>query len=254
MDAKPSTKEANIAVFAADTAENGGYRYTTNASLSSRLANARLSDVSLGMADVRGQSVLDIGCGDGTYTIELFDVGQPARLHAVEPAETAVAAARAKAGSRPIVFQCGSAYELPYAGSSFDWAWMRGVLHHLERPYEAINEALRVAQRLLVIEPNGYSPILKVLERFSRYHRAHDEKSFTAATLNNWVQGAGGCVKTAKFAGFVPFFCPDWMARLAKLLEPAVEATPVMRRLGCAVYIFAAERSSPQSAARKGAA
>jgi ubiquinone/menaquinone biosynthesis C-methylase UbiE len=254
MDARPTTGEANIAVFDADTAENGGYRYTTNASLSSRMANARLSDVSLGMADVRGQSVLDIGCGDGTYTIELFDLGQPAKLHALEPAETAVATARAKAGSRAITFQTGSAYELPYADGAFDWAWMRGVLHHLDRPDEAIAEALRVARQLMVIEPNGYSPILKLLERFSPYHRAHDEKSFTAATLQRWVQRAGGQVRVGKFAGLVPMFCPDWMAQLAKTLEPAVEATPLVRHLGCAVYIFAAGRISSPAARTKGAA
>jgi SAM-dependent methyltransferase len=237
--------EANIAVFAADTAENGGYRYTTNASLSSRLANARLSDVSLELADVRGRSVLDIGCGDGTYTIELFDQGRPSLLHGLEPADTAVAAARIKAGNRPIRFQVGSAYELPYPDASFNWAWMRGLLHHLDQPQAALAEALRVARRLLVIEPNGYSPILKLLEQFSAYHRAHDEKSFTAGTLRRWIQQEGGTIRAAKFAGLVPFFCPDWMARLAKTLEPLVEATPLVRAAGCAVWVFVAERNEP---------
>jgi hypothetical protein len=37
-------------------------------------------------------------------------------------------------------------------------------------------------------------------------------------------------------------FCPDWLARSAKCLEPIVERTPVLNALGCAIYVFVAER------------
>jgi SAM-dependent methyltransferase len=237
--------EANIAVFDGDAVVNGGYRYTTNAPLSSRMANGRMSDLTHALADFHGQSVLDIGCGDGAYTIELFDRGQPALLHALDPAPGAIDVAAAKAGARPIRFRVGSAYELPYSDDSFDWACFRGVLHHLDRPADALGEALRVARRLLVIEPSGYNPVLKLLERFSPYHVAHDEQSFMAATLRNWVRRHGGTVSRATFGGLVPCFCPDWMARLTKAVEPLVEHTPLVRAVCCAVYVFVAERGSP---------
>ena len=41
--------------------------------------------------------------------------------------------------------------------------------------------------RCSLIEPNGYNPTLKLIERFSRYHREHGEKSYApgaAATLD----------------------------------------------------------------------
>jgi len=56
------------------------------------------------------------------------------------------------------------------------------------------------------------------------------------------VDEVGGKVRARRWAGFVPMFCPDWMARITKLVEPAVEALPVVRHLGSAVYVFRAER------------
>ncbi|MCX5828408.1 MAG: hypothetical protein NTV58_10480 [Deltaproteobacteria bacterium] len=47
-----------------------------------------------------------------------------------------------------------------------------------------------------------------------------------------------------KFAGFVPMFCPDRLARLMKTMEPAIEAIPVLNALACAVYVMAARRLS----------
>ncbi len=44
-----------------------------NSPLSSQIANKRLSDVTLENVDLQDKTVLDIGCGDGVYTIELFD-------------------------------------------------------------------------------------------------------------------------------------------------------------------------------------
>ena len=126
--------------------------------MSSRLANERMTAASLMLADFRGQRILDVGCGDGTYTVELHDRGRPRLLHGIDPAAAAIGAARQKAGSRAIEFRVGSAYDLPYGVDSFDIAHLRGVLHHLDRPVDALREALRVAKQIVVVEPNGYSP------------------------------------------------------------------------------------------------
>lgn len=228
--------------FAADAATNQGYIYTTNAGLSSRLANRRLTDSVLAMADFRGKRVLDIGCGDGTYTHELTELGGVGAIHGTDPAHEAVKVAKAKANSDAETFAVSSAYALPYRDDSFDVAILRGVLHHMGQPVDAMREGLRVAPALVVVEPNGYNPALKVLERCSKYHIEHGEKSYRPKTLDTWVNDVGGSVQVKRWAGFVPMFCPDWMARVTKLVEPAVEAVPVVRHLGCAVYVFRAVR------------
>lgn len=236
------TGKDDVDQFAADVAANQGYLYTTNARLSSRLANRRLTEAIFDVADFVGRRVVDIGCGDGTYTHELADLGQVGAIHGIDPAEEAVRVARSKAGPSGATFAVGSAYALPYGRDSFDVAVLRGVLHHMGRPVDALREALRVASTAVVVEPNGYNPALKVLERCSSYHVEHGEKSYAPRTLDRWVAGVAGTVEARRWAGFVPMFCPDWMARVTKLVEPVVEAVPVVRHVACAVYVFRADR------------
>jgi SAM-dependent methyltransferase len=137
-----------------------------------------------------------------------------------------------------------SAYELPYDANSFDIAYLRGVLHHMDQPQLAIREAVRVASTVVVIEPNGYNPVLKVLERYSPYHVEHHEKSYPPLQLDRWATAAGGTVTVRKWAGLVPMFCPDWMARPLKVIEPLVEVAPLLNLISCAVYVSVIEHKS----------
>jgi ubiquinone/menaquinone biosynthesis C-methylase UbiE len=228
--------------FNRDVVVNDGYLYSTQARLSSILANRRLTEAALGITDWHGKRVIDIGCGDGTYTVELFDAVQPIEIVGIDPAHEAISSAKRKAGTRAIHFQALSAYTLPYVGDRFDIAQLRGVLHHVDRPYELLREAMRVARLVVVIEPNGYNPILKLIERFSQYHVEHQERSYSPALLNQWVSWSGGVVRSRVYAGLVPMFCPDMIARMLKHIEFAFERIPIINALSCAVYVFAAER------------
>src|SRR5207249_180633 len=117
--------------------------YTTDSRLSSRLANRRLTEAALSVADFAGRRVIDVGCGDGTYTVELVQMGATA-VEGVDPAANAIRAARGRAGGLRVNFVEATAYALPYDADSFDLAYLRGVLHHLDRPADALREALRV--------------------------------------------------------------------------------------------------------------
>jgi ubiquinone/menaquinone biosynthesis C-methylase UbiE len=234
------SSDSSFDIFNADAEENAGYRYTTNASLSSRLANRRITDAALSVADFRDKRVLDIGCGDGTYSVELIDVGGAASVLGLEPAEQAVAVARSRIGDAPLSFEVGSAYAIPFPSRSFDIAYIRGVLHHVDRPVDVLREALRVAATVVVVEPNGYNMGLKVLERVSKYHRDHAEKSYAPRRLDRWIGELGGHVVKRQWTGFVPMFAPDWFARSAKRVEPVLERLPLLRAACCAQYVFAA--------------
>lgn len=241
---------AGFEPFNRDVAGNGGYLYTTRASASSILANRRLTDVALEVVRMGGQRVVDIGCGDGAYTVELFDRGKAAFISGFDPAEKAVSAAVGKIQGRNIFFGVHAADHLPVADDSFDIAHIRGVLHHMDKPIDALREALRIAPLLVIIEPNGYNPVLKILEKYSRYHLEHGEKSYPPHMLDQWVRQLGGTVAMRKWAGFVPFFCPNWLAVLLKWIEPVIEAIPVVRAICCAVYVQVVSR--PAAKARTG--
>lgn len=231
-----------VDAFDRDATHNRGYLYTTNARLSSELANRRLTDAALAAADFTGKRILDVGCGDGTYTIDLFEGGRPASMYGFDPAREAIAVARQKIAGRPVAFAAHDAYAVPLPDRSFDIAHLRGVLHHLDRPVDVLREAFRLAPVLIVLEPNGYNPVLKCIEKLSRYHREHGEKSYAPAALDRWVRELGGHVRARGFVGLVPFFCPDGLARVLKSIEPVLERTPGLKAAGCAVYVQVAER------------
>ena len=237
-----NNKKSVIDVFNRDIVTSAGYKYTTNAPLSSRMANLRNTEATLECVDFSGKRVIDIGCGDGTYTIELFDRGKPEYVYGADLANEAIKIAQQKKGNRKIFFEVQNVGSLSYASDSFDIAHIRGALHHVDKPVDVLREALRIAETVVVVEPNGYNPVLKLLEKFSKYHIEHKEKSYAPITLRHWISNIGGKVCARRFAGLVPFFCPDWLVKILKLIEPFVERIPLINALGCSVYIFVAKR------------
>jgi SAM-dependent methyltransferase len=233
----------SAAIFNRDIDTKGGYVYALDEKLSTRLATERWLQLVLGLTDLEGRSVTDIGCGDGTFTMRYWDRGKPRMMSALDPAVKAVVAGSAKSQGRPILFIAADGHRLPYADDAFDVAILQAILHHDSDPAATIREAFRVAREIIVLEPNGYSPILKVMERISAYHREHEERSYTAARLKRWVESAGGRVTRGRLGVAVPMFCPDWLARIFKFIEPPVEKIPLVNRMLCAVYVFHARRA-----------
>ena len=219
----------NISVFESDVRENSGYRYTTGASFSSSAANRRITEAALRLIPDDCGSVLDAGCGDGTYANEIKLARPGLELTGVDPAAAAVEAAR---GRYPdIRFFVGDILRpetLP--ARRFDLVILRGVLHHLADPAAAVRNCAGLADRLLIIEPNGNNPILKVIEKALRYHREHEEQSFTPRLLRLWCVRAGLEPQSLEFIGFVPFFFPTLPAKIIYFFQPFLEKLPLLGR------------------------
>jgi SAM-dependent methyltransferase len=237
-----SRRNTNVEPFQKDAAAHGGYVYTLAQRLSCRLATGRSLDIILATGQLTGRAVLDVGCGDGYYTIGYWDRGRPRTLTGVDAAAAAVRVAREKSDARPIRFEVADVHKLPFPDNSFDLALIQSTLHHDDAPADIIREAFRVAPVILIHEPNGNNLGLKAIEKLSRYHREHGEKSYSSRRIARWIEAAGGEIQSRRFAGFVPMFCPDWLARAMKAVEPLLEAVPGLRALGCSVFILVAKR------------
>lgn len=229
-------------VFDQDVLIYGGYQYTTSLKLSSRLATQRTADIILETGCIKNRRILDMGCGDAFFTLHFWDVGKPQSMTGVDAAEQAIKSANHNKGERPISFLLGDAHRLPWEDNSFDLVLIQSILHHDHDPKDMIWEAFRLAPTILIHEPNGNNPGLKLVEKISPYHREHGEKSYNSYKFRRWIRENGGKILYHKFAGFVPMFCPDWAARLLKRVEPAIEKTPYLRNLACSVVVLIAER------------
>jgi len=240
------TQKHNVDVFSQDVADGGGYVYTGER-LSSVLANTRITEAMAELYPLTGKRLLDLGCGDGTYSLDLLRYGAGFVL-GVDPSETAVAVAAKKADKVALAdkvrFQAGNIYDLSL-DESFDCIVLRGVLHHLPDAAKALKAISPLSNNVLIIEPNGNNPILKIIEKASRYHQEHEEQSFSPRLIRKWCKAAGFEITVKSlFVNLVPMFCPDWMARLLKLVEPVVERLPIIRNICCGQYIILASRAN----------
>lgn len=94
--------------------------------------------------DWAGRDVLDLGCAGGFMAEALDDRG--ARVTGIDPAEGAIAAARAHADAngRDITYDTGVGESLPYADDAFDTVVCVDVLEHVADLDRVLSEVARV--------------------------------------------------------------------------------------------------------------
>ncbi len=231
------TQKRNVSEFNADVKANDGYLYTTNARYSSLVANLRQTEATLAALPPGTATAIDIGCGDGTYTHDL-QVRMPGiRFTGFDPASEAIGTARRKfPGVEYLVGDLLDTAALP--DRKFDVGIIRGVIHHLPDAALGIANAAKLSNRIILIEPNGNNPILKWLEKNSRYHIDHEEQSFTETQLTEWCRKTGFTVTSIDYIGFVPFFFPDLPARIIHFFQPMLEwVWPLKRYFGAQIII-----------------
>jgi SAM-dependent methyltransferase len=93
-------------------------------------------------------SLLDVGCGPGTITIDLARRVQPGRVVGLDADHGVIAAAREAAGEAgvPVEFAVADAYSLPAGDGEFDVVHAHQVLQHLGDPVAALSEMRRVCR------------------------------------------------------------------------------------------------------------
>ena len=234
-------EKENVNVFNSDVLENEGYRYTNNAPFSSQVANLRQTQETLKLIGKNDKTLVDIGCGDGTYTIELANARPDLKISAFDPASVAIGLGKKK---RPdIDFQVANLLDFDsMPKQQFDVAVIRGVLHHLSDPALAIENAGKIAKTVIIIEPNGNNPILKVIEKTSKYHIEHEERSFSQSQLSAWCEERGLRVDSLTVIGFVPFFCPTWFAKTIYFFQPMLELIWPLKKFFGAQTVIVAKR------------
>lgn len=89
------------------------------------------------LGQVKSDTVLDLGCGEGFVISELLDRGVDAEFTGVDQSSDAIAVARARLGDRAALHLCDVRELEPDIGS-FDVVLMLEVLEHLEEPAAAL--------------------------------------------------------------------------------------------------------------------
>ncbi len=96
-----------------------------------------------------GMTILDVGCGPGTITVDLARLVQPGRVTALEQTDDALDLARTEAGASGqthIDFAVGDVHALDFADDTFDVVHAHQVLQHVGDPVLALREMRRVCR------------------------------------------------------------------------------------------------------------
>ena len=224
--------------FDRDIENHGQYIYTRPELLSARLANIRNTRAIISIAQPAHTNILDIGCGDGTFTADLARIWPHSNILGIDISASAIHRAQDTYFLPNLKFQfLHHAHTLPFDTNRFNLAILRGTLHHARSPRLIFYESTRVASNVVLLEPNGNSPVLKFIEHWSSYHRDHNEMSFSPATFTRWARSTDATLINHAYAGLVPTFCSDRWAWTLSLLEPLAEHLPFFRRYLCRVYL-----------------
>jgi len=175
-------------------------------------------------ADLRGRSVLDIGCNAGFYAIELKRRGA-SRVLGIDSDEGYLAQARfaAEVCGADIELGCLSVYEVGSLRERFDVVLFMGVLYHLRHPllaldliHEHVTRDLLVFQSML----RGEDEVLPLREDYPFAERAvFDQRGFprlhfvendyAGDPTNWWVPNRACALAMLRSSGFAVVDNPE---------------------------------------------
>ncbi|MEP7765029.1 methyltransferase domain-containing protein [Sanguibacter sp. 25GB23B1] len=152
-----------------------------------------------------GMSILDVGCGPGTVTVDLARIVGPGHVTGVDAATSILDSARelaAASGLDNVSFEHANAYQLPFADDSFDVVHAHQLLQHLSDPIAAITEMRRVTKPGGIVAARDadyaamtwYPESAGLTEWNALYHEvtaAYGYQADAGRRLFSWFQEAG---------------------------------------------------------------
>ena len=160
-----------------------------------RMARVRAQLLTDVIPVIKGETILDIGSGFGTLTMELAKNNPESQVYGLDLHDSLTGQAQMNAevlGIENVEFRTGSAYVLPFERDSVDAATCFLMLHHLEDIKFALFEIKRVLKKggsLTAVEPLA--------------HQHHHGPQFSEAEWKELFENVGFNVETENLEGAV---------------------------------------------------
>jgi ubiquinone/menaquinone biosynthesis C-methylase UbiE len=152
-----------------------------------------------------GDSLLDVGCGPGTITMDLAELVAPGPVVGIDRSKEVIERAREAADARALSnlsFEVGDVYKLEFEDSLFDVVYAHQVLQHLSEPTRALVEMRRVLRDggWLAVRDGDYgeftwSPpsdgLTRWMELYHQITRKNGAEADAGRYLAEWVGAAG---------------------------------------------------------------
>jgi tRNA (mo5U34)-methyltransferase len=193
----------------------------------------------LGLSDLRGLRVLDIGTRDGYFAFACEHLGaEVVAIDHIDPANTGFQAARRIFGSSVEYVQANVYTLQPEQLGTFDVILFLGVLYHLRHPLLALDRLRALSRGLLFVES-----------------LVCDQSVFTGLQRSQPLAQLAPGLVDIPMAQFLPFgrFHPDWtnkwspnIACLRALVEDSLFTVEDVQQWGDRALVRAVAHDSPE--------
>jgi 2-polyprenyl-3-methyl-5-hydroxy-6-metoxy-1,4-benzoquinol methylase len=142
-----------------------------------------------------GMTVLELGCGNGSFTRELARSG--AEIVAIDVSPELLEIAKANCSTVNVRYEIQNAYALSYPEAVFDSVIGSSVLHHLEieKALPGIYRVLKPAGTIYFTEPNMLNPQIAIQKNIPWIKRklgdSPDETAFFRWPLRQLLEQTG---------------------------------------------------------------
>jgi ubiquinone/menaquinone biosynthesis C-methylase UbiE len=224
-----------------EPAEYARWRETYLGALTEQIEAATIFQLS---GDLRGKRLLDVGCGDGTYSIAASQ--RNARVTGIDISEAMLESAghRATAIGASVEWRRVSAESLPYDSETFDIVLAVTILCLLKEPLQVAHEMCRV------LRPGGVF-IIGELGRYSSWalrrrvrgwlgsSRWREARFWTLGELRRLLQQAGFRVTASRGCVYYPPF-----GLAARIVGEHDDAFSFLGQVGAAFLVVRGDKPS----------
>lgn len=163
------------------------------------------------LGDVRGKTLLDLGCGAGENSVYFAKLGAHCIASDYSPGMVEVALKLAESNGVSIEGRVINAMAIDYPDNSFDIVYAANLLHHIPDPEQTIREIHRVLKpggKMCFWDPLRHNPVINVYRKIATEVRTEDETPLHI----NLVKTVRQLFSTTKFDTF-------WIATLWIFLQ-----------------------------------
>lgn len=139
------------------------------------------------LGDVRGKSLLDLGCGAGENSVYFATQGARCVAADYSPGMVEVALKLAETNQVQVEGRVVNAMAIDLPDNSFDIVYASNLLHHLPDPTAALKEMHRILKpggKACFWDPLKHNPVINVYRRIATKVRTEDETPLDINLVN----------------------------------------------------------------------
>ena len=168
-------------------------------------------DIANDIGATSSDCVLDLGCGDGSFANTIL-AKHFRTVYGFDKSVSAIARSKMNAQTNNVHFEVVDLLDLDFdrwGSLNYGCAFLIGILHHVKSVAPSIvSRMVKIAPRVVVIEPNGKHLLRKLLELTPSY-RAAGEESFSFTQISNIFRQSGYELKFHRRFNLFPNRIPE---------------------------------------------